>query len=291
MTTRNPLHLHDKKLQKLEEKALDIREDIIKMLLESSSGHTAGSLGMVDVFVALYFHALNHDPINPDWPSRDRLILSNGHIAPVRYATMAHAGYFKKGLLQTLRKFGSPLQGHPELGTLPGLETTSGPLGEGASQAAGMAYAAKMDNKKWHVYCLLGDGELDEGQNWESFLFASNHNLSNLTFIIDRNFIQLDGNTEDICPLEPLDKKLESFGINVISCAGNNIREITEAIELAQSNPDKPTAIIANTTPGCGVSFMENDYTWHGKTPNKEEAKKALQELKTLRGKITRDHR
>jgi transketolase len=289
--TRNPLHLHDRKLKRLEEKALTIREDIIKMLLESGSGHTAGSLGMVDVFVALYFHALSHDPKKPDWPSRDRLILSNGHIAPVRYATMAHAGYFKKDLLKTLRKFGSPLQGHPEHDRLPGLETTSGPLGEGASQAAGMAYSAKMDNKKWRVYCLLGDGELNEGQNWESFLFASKYKLGNLTYIIDRNFIQLDGNTEDICPLEPLDKKLESFGLNVISCAGNNIREIVEAIELAQSNTDKPTAIIANTTPGCGVSFMENDYTWHGKTPNKEQAKKALQELKTLGRKLTSDHK
>jgi len=288
---RKPLHLHDNKLKRLEKKANEIREDLVRSLIEAGSGHSAGTLGMADIFVAMYFHIMNHDPKKPKWKDRDRLILSNGHIAPIQYATMAHAGYFKKNLLMTLRKFGSPLQGHPEKDRLPGIETTSGPLGEGASQAAGMAYVGLLEQRPWRVYCLLGDGELDAGQNWEAFLFAAKYNLYNLTFIIDRNNIQIDGTTEDVMPIESLENKLEAFNLNVIRCPGNNIREFVAAIEHAHGVSEKPTAIIADTIPGYGIDFMEYDFTWHGKPPGKgKEAQEALAQLRTLGGKIQSEH-
>lgn len=288
---RKPLQLHDKKLKQLEKKAVEIREDLIKMLVEAGSGHSAGTLGMADIFVAMYFHILNHDPKNPDWKDRDRLVLSNGHIAPICYVTMAHAGYFKKELIMTLRKFGSPLQGHPEREWLQGLETTSGPLGEGASQAAGMAYVGLLDKCPWRVYCIMGDGELDEGQNWEAFLFAGKYNLYNLTFIIDRNNIQIDGTTEQVMPLESLEEKLRAFNLNVIRCSGNNIAEFVAAVEHAHGVSEKPTVIIADTIPGYGVDFMEYDCSWHGKTPAKgKEADEALKRLRTLGGKIISEH-
>lgn len=268
-------------LQELERKANDIRRDIIKMLENAGSGHSGGALGMADVFTALYFTVLRHDPKNPAWEERDRLILSNGHICPVRYAAMAHAGYFKKEELLTLRKFGSRLQGHPERKKLPGVETTSGPLGSGLSQAAGMAYVGKyLDKKNWRVYCATSDGEHDSGNTWEAIMFAGKYKLNNLTQIIDRNNIQIDGYTEDIMPLEPLKEKYEAFNWHVIDVDGHNIEQIIDACNMAKAIQEKPTIIIAHTIPGKGVSFMENKFEWHGKPPKPEEARMALKELK-----------
>ena len=282
--------IHDKKIKELELKANDIRQSIIEMLTEAGSGHTAGPLGMADIFTAFYFHILNHDPKNPDWEERDRLILSNGHIVPVRYATMAHAGYFPIGELKTLRKFGTRLQGHPERESLPGVENVSGPLGSGLSQAAGMALGARMDGKKFQVYCLMSDGEHDAGNLWEGAMFAGNNKLSNLTGIIDRNNIQINGMTEDVMPLEPLRDKYEAFGWHVIDIDGHNMEEIVDSVEKAKAIYEKPTLIIAHTIPGKGIEGMEFDYTWHGKPPKPEEAKKFLAELRTLKGKIESEH-
>ncbi len=277
-------------IQDLQAKSNEIRQDIIKMLLEAGSGHSAGPLGMTDVFTALYFDVLNHKPDNPSWEERDRLFLSNGHICPVRYATMAHAGYFPKSELMTLRKLGSRLQGHPERERLPGVETTSGPLGSGLAQAAGYAYAARMDGKKFRVYCVCSDGEHDAGNHWEAVLFAGKNNLNNLTAIVDRNNIQIDGHTEDVMPLEPLKAKYEAFNWHVLDIDGHNIEEIIDACNHAKAVFENPTVIIAHTIPGKGVSFMENLPEWHGKPPNVEEAKKALHELRTLGGKIKSEH-
>ncbi|OGL94380.1 transketolase, partial [Candidatus Uhrbacteria bacterium RIFOXYA2_FULL_40_9] len=277
--------------KKLEETANLIREDIIDMLVEAGSGHSAGPLGMADIFTAMYFHVLVHDPKNPDWKDRDRLILSNGHIVPVQYAAMARAGYFPKKLLMSLRKFGSPLQGHPEYRSLPGIETTSGPLGSGSSQAIGMAYAALMDKAPWRVYCLMSDGELQAGQTWEAMLFAARNKLYNCTFIIDRNNIQIDGTTEEVMPLEPLQEKFEAFGLQVLRCAGNDIREFVQVVAHAQGISEKPTVIIADTIPGYGVDFMEYDFSWHGKIPaSGAESKRAIQQIRSLGGKITSEH-
>ena len=283
-------------IKELEKKANEIRQDIIKMLVEAKSGHSGGPLGMADIFTAMYFVVLNHDPKNPEWEERDRLILSNGHICPVRYVAMAHAGYFPKQELMTLRKFGSRLQGHPERTKLPGLETTSGPLGSGLSQSAGMAYVGKhIDKKKWRVYCLMSDGEHDAGQTWEAALFAAKNRLDNLTCVLDRNNIQIDGNTEDIMPLEPLKKKYEAFNWNVIEIDGHNMKQIIDACSQAKATQGRPTMIIANTIPGKGVSFMENRYEWHGAPPGKgpddivpkeKQAEVALQELRAIREKL-----
>lgn len=288
---RKPLHLHDKEIKALEKTAAGIREDLIDMLVEAGSGHSAGPLGMVEVFTALYFHILNHDPKKPTWKNRDRLILSNGHICPVRYVAMAHAGYFPKKELMTLRKLGSRLQGHPEVHLMPALETTSGPLGEGVPQAVGMAYAALMDRQPWRVYCVMGDGEMNEGIVWEALQFAGANRLYNLTFIIDRNNIQIDGNTEDVMPLEPLDEKLEAFNFNVLRCAGNSVSDFTTAVERAHGVSEKCSVIIADTIPGYGVDYMEYDFTWHGKPPAPgKEAHEALTQLRTLAGRIQSEH-
>lgn len=278
-------------MKSLEGIANTVRQDIIKMLLEAGSGHSAGPLGMTDVFVALYFSVLNHNPKRPDWKERDRLILSNGHIVPVRYAVMARAGYFPVKELMTLRKFGSRLQGHPERTKLPGLETTSGPLGSGLSQASGMAYVGKhIDMTKWQVYCLMSDGEQEAGNTWEAAMFAGKNKLSNITAIIDRNNIQIDGYTEDIMPLEPLKEKYEAFNWHVLEVDGHNIEEIIDACNRAKAIQEKPVLIIANTIPGKGVDFMENKFEWHGKPPKEDEAKKALHELRTFKGKIESEH-
>jgi len=282
--------LHEEKLKFLEEKANQIRELIIEMLVEAGSGHSAGPLGMADIFSAFYFHILRHDPKNPDWPDRDRLILSNGHICPVRYAAMALSGYFPLEELKTLRKINSRLQGHPHRTTLPGVETSSGPLGEGISQAIGIAYAGLLDKKDYHVYCITSDGEHQEGNTWEAYMWLGKNPLPNLTIIIDRNYIQIDGITEDVMPLEPLKQKLEAFGLHVLEVDGHNIRAFVDAIREARSEWRRTSVIIAYTIPGKGVSFMEKKFEWHGKPPNKEEAKKALDELRTLGGKIISEH-
>ena len=277
-------------IHKLEETANLIRQDITEMLVEAGSGHSAGPLGMVDIFSALYFHILNHDPAKPDWSERDRLVLSNGHICPVLYASMARAGYFPVSELKTLRKFGSRLQGHPHRTALPGLETTSGPLGSGLSQAAGLALAGRMDKAKWRVVCLMSDGEQDEGNTWEGAMLAGKYKLHNLTALIDRNNIQIDGFTEDVMPLDDLKAKYEAFNWHVIEIDGHNMQEIIDSFNEAKAIFEKPTLILAHTIPGKGVSFMEYKYEWHGKPPNKEEAKLALQELRTLYGKIKSEH-
>lgn len=269
-------------LKTLQLQANHIRQDIIKMLLEAQSGHSGGPLGMTDVFTALYFNVLKHDPKKSDWSERDRLILSNGHICPVLYATLAHAGYFPKDELSTLRQLGSRLQGHPHRGTLPGIETTSGPLGSGLSQACGMALAARMDGATWRVICLMSDGEHDAGNTWEAFMLAGKNKLHNLTALVDRNNIQIDGFTEDIMPLEPLADKYRAFGWHVLEVDGHNMEQIVDAFAEAKTIFEKPTMIIAHTIPGKGVDFMENKYEWHGKAPNKEEAVDALKQLKQI---------
>lgn len=282
--------LHEKKLKFLEEKANLIRRGIIEMLVEAGSGHSAGPLGMADIFTALYFHILNHNPSEPDWSRRDRLILSNGHICPVQYVTLAYAGYFSLEELATLRKVGSRLQGHPHRGALPGVETTSGPLGSGLSQAIGVALAARLNNQKYRVYCLLSDGEHGEGNLWEAVMFAGKNRLNNLTAVIDRNNIQIDGFTEDVMPLASLRAKYEAFRWNVIDVDGHNISQFVAAVNEAQAVYEKPTVIIAHTIPGRGVSFMERDFHWHGKPPSQEEAKEALRELRTLGERIESEH-
>lgn len=276
--------------KQLELKANAIRQSIIDMLLKAGSGHSAGPLGLSDVFTALYFETLNIDPKRPDWADRDRLILSCGHVCPVLYATLAHRGFFPLAELGTLRRFGSPLQGHPHYGELPGVENSSGPLGQGLSQAIGLTLAANMDAKKWRTYAILSDGEHDEGQTWEAILFAGKNKLHNLTAIVDRNNIQIDGFTENIMPLEPLSDKYRAFNWNVLEIDGHNLDEIIGALRHARSVFEKPTVIIAHTIPGKGVDFMENDYHWHGLPPNPAQAHLAIKELRTLRGKIRSEH-
>lgn len=283
--------LTDVEVTSLTLRAEDIRESIIKMLVEAGSGHTAGPLGMADIFTALYFNILKHNPLHPEWAERDRLILSNGHIVPVLYATMAHAGYFPVQELKTLRKFGSRLQGHPHRESLPGLENSSGPLGCGLSQAIGMALMDRLENHKpnRYFYCCMGDGEINEGQVWESLLLLNKYKLNKVIPIIDRNTIQIDGYTEDVLPLESLKDKLESFNFHVIEIDGHNFRDIVGAINKAKSSLDKATVIIAHTIPGKGVVEFEGDFRWHGKAPTKEEGRVALKELRSLRGKVTID--
>lgn len=287
------MNLTDQKIQDLEIKANAIRMSIIEMLLQAKSGHTAGPLGMADIFTYLYFHELRHDPQNPLWSDRDRLILSNGHINPVLYATMAHAGYFPVSELLTLRQFGSRLQGHPHREFMPWLETSSGPLGSGLSQAVGMALADRIDrgvkNERF-FYCMLGDGELNEGQNWEAIMLAGKEKIHNLIAIVDRNNIQIDGYTEDIMPLDDLSEKWKAFGWHVQEIDGHNFEMIDDAVGKAKAYFDKPSVIIARTIPGKGVKEFERDYTWHGKAPNTEEADMALKELRTLGGQIMSEH-
>ena len=287
------MSLTDSKILELETKANDIRMSIIEMLVEAGSGHTAGPLGMADIFTLLFFHALKHDPKNPGWPARDRVVLSNGHICPVYYATLAHSGYLPVEELKTLRKFGTRLQGHPHREYLPILETSSGPLGAGLSQAVGMAIADRMDggqNSGRTIYALLSDGEHDEGNTWEAVLLAAKEKLHNLIAIIDRNNIQIDGFTEDIMPLDDMGKKYESFNWHVQEIDGHNFHEIDAAINRAKAVFEKPSVIIARTIPGKGVVEFERDFRWHGKPPNKDEAKMALNELRTLGGRIKSEH-
>ncbi len=281
----------DYSIQELEAKANAIRVDIIKMLEHAGSGHSAGPLGLADIFTALYFQILKHDPKHPDWDERDILILSNGHCVPVRYAAMAHAGYFPREELVTLRQFGSRLQGHPERLRLPGLETTSGPLGSGLSQATGIALALAMDQIKhrW-VYAVMSDGELDEGNSWEAAMLVAKYKPGNLIAIVDRNNIQIDGPTEKVMPLEGLREKWEAFGWHVLEINGNDIGAVISAVDQAKAIVEKPVVIIAHTIPGKGIDFMEYDFHWHGVAPDHEQAAKALKELRTLGGKIRSEH-
>jgi transketolase len=276
-------------VEKISEKARVIREHIIRMLLAAGSGHAAGSLGLADVFAALYFGVLKFDPKRPNLEDRDRFILSNGHVCPVWYATLAEAGFFPAEELKTLRKLHSRLQGHPIAHLLPGVENTSGSLGQGLSFACGVAQAAKLKNQKQAIYCVMGDGEQDEGQVWEAYTFAVAHRLDNLTVIIDRNAIQSEGYTEDILPLEPLAQKLNAFGLHVQEIDGHNIEAIIDACKQARAVATKPSVIIANTIPGKDIEFMEGEYAWHAKAPNKEQAQEALRELRSLKGKIQYD--
>ncbi len=281
----------DYSLKQLEQKSNIIREDIIRMLEHAGSGHSAGPLGLADIFTALYFDILKHDPKKPDWEERDILLLSNGHCVPVRYAAMAEAGYFPKAELMTLRKLGSRLQGHPERMRLPGLETTSGPLGCGISQAAGIALAMRMDGQQHRrVYVVTGDGELDEGNAWEGIMLAGKYQLNNITAIVDRNNIQIDGPTESVMPLEDLKQKWESFGWHALEIDGNDIEAVIDACMMAKAITEKPVVLIAYTIPGKGVDFMEGDFNWHGAPPNHDQAVKALHELRTLGGKIRSEH-
>ena len=293
-------HLRGSEITHLETTANAIRQSIIEMLTAAGSGHTAGPLGMADIFTLLYFHILEHDPNNPDWPERDRVILSNGHICPVLYATLAHAGYFPIEELVTLRKLGTRLQGHPHRGALPGIETSSGPLGSGLSQAVGMALAERMDNpySSKYFYCLTGDGELNEGQIWEAAMLAGKEQLHNLIVIIDRNGIQIDGYTKDVMPLEPLRAKFESFNFDVQEVDGHNIRSVNDAIGKAQSVYSQPSVIIAHTIASKGVDVFERDFRWHGNPPGKgpedrvprdKQAEVALEKLRTLVGAIKKD--
>lgn len=294
--------LTDKQKDDLAVTANKIRQSIIEMLVEAGSGHTAGPLGMADIFTALYFHLLKHDPKKPDWEERDRVILSNGHICPVLYATMAHNGYFPVKELKTLRKFGSRLQGHPHREYLPAVETSSGPLGSGLSQAVGMALADRIDrgnSSGRFFYCLMSDGELDAGNTWEGAMLAGKENLWNLIGIIDRNSIQIDGYTEDIMPLEPLREKWESWNWHVIEIDGHNFEEIVDAVNQGKAVFNKPTMIIAHTIPGKGVPEFERDFRWHGNPPGKgptdkipadKQAEVALKALRTLGGKVTGEH-
>jgi len=261
-------------------KAAHIRLNIIRSLAASGSGHLGGSLGLADVFTVLYFDRMNHQPENPSWPGRDRLVLSIGHVAPVLYATLAAAGYFPEKELLTLRKLGSRLQGHPGRDHgLPGLELSAGSLGQGISVAVGMAISAKMDNKKHRIYCVTGDGELQEGSVWEAAMSAAHHKLDNLTVIVDRNKLQIDGKVSDVMEIEPLAEKWKAFGWEVFECDGNNIRDLIHTFEKAGNTRGMPSVIIANTRMGKGVHSIEDDYRWHGKAPSPNEANQFIQEL------------
>lgn len=274
--------------KELEKKANDIRKDLIDMLTEAKSGHSAGSLGMADVLTALYFGGvIKYDSKKPNWPERDYVVVSNAHICPVWYAVLAHAGYFNKKELKTLRKLGSILQGHPHRQSVPGIETSGGSLAQGLSIACGMAYNfAKLDKKDNWVWALTSDGEHDEGSMWEAAMFAGKYKLFNITQIMDRNNIQIDGYTEDVMPIEPLKDKYEAFGWHVMDVDGHNTKEIIDACHKSKAIFEKPSLIIAHTIPGKGVDFIEWQYSWHGKVPNKEQAQEALKELRTLGGRI-----
>ena len=285
--------LSDLETKKLESHAAQIRYSIVQMLIEAGSGHTAGPLGMTDVFTYLYFKFLNHDPKRPNMKERDRVVLSNGHICAVLYATMAHAGYFPVSELLTLRKFKSRLQGHPHREWLPGIETSSGPLGSGLSQAVGMALADRMENGRQsskQIVCLTGDGELNCGQIWEAVMLAGKEKIQNLTVVVDRNNIQIDGFTEDIMPLNPLADKWRAFNWHVIEVDGHNMRALDEAFGQARSVFDRPTVILAQTIPSKGIPEFERKFEWHGKPPTTPEEKKiALHALRSMGGRVKVD--
>lgn len=285
--------LTEEKVRFLSGMAHTVREDILNMLLEAGSGHTAGPLGMADVFTFLYFHALRHKPKEPLWNERDRVILSNGHICPVQYAAMARSGYFSVEELLTLRKLHSRLQGHPHREYLPGVEVSSGPLGSGLAQAVGMALADRIDlgvSTQKTFYCLMSDGEQESGVIWEAALLGGRERLHNVIGIIDRNDIQIDGFTHDVMPLEPLAEKWRAFNWHVQECDGHNFYDMFNCISRAQSVTEYPSLIIAHTVPGKGVPGFERDYKLHGYPPNKQDAVEALKKLRTLDGRIQSEH-
>ncbi|WP_461205928.1 transketolase [Clostridium sp. DL1XJH146] len=259
--------------------AKEIRKDIVRMLTESASGHPGGSLSAVEILTTLYFNEMNIDPENPKDPNRDRFVLSKGHAAPVLYSTLARRGYFSVDELMTLRKLGSILQGHPNMNYVPGIDMSTGSLGQGISTAVGMALAGKIDNKDYRVYSLLGDGELEEGQVWEAAMAAAHYKLNNLTAFIDFNGLQIDGDTCKVMNPNPIDEKFKAFGWNVVTIDGHDYDAIMEAIAEAKSVEDKPTAIVCKTVKGKGVSFMENQAGWHGSAPNKEQCEQAIKEI------------
>lgn len=267
------------KHEHLQQKASIIRQEIIKMLNLSKSGHPGGSLSAADIVTSLYFQEMNIDTKNPKWEDRDRFILSKGHAAPVLYAALAEKGFFDKEELKYLRKAGAMLQGHPDMKGTPGVDMSTGSLGQGISAANGMALAAKLNNKEYRVYALLGDGEVQEGLVWEAAMFAAHYKLDNITAFLDYNGLQIDGENEKVMNINPIDKKWEAFGWNVIVIDGHNFEEIIDAIKKSKECNGKPTMIIAKTIKGKGVSYMENVSGWHGTAPNDEDTKKALQEL------------
>ncbi len=268
------------KLENLQEKSKSIRKNIVEMVYSASSGHPGGSLSIADIFTALYFSEVNVDVNNPKKEDRDRVVLSKGHCSPALYATLAEKGFIPKEDLKTFRKIDSYLQGHPDMKKIPGVDMTSGSLGQGLSVANGMALAGKMDNKDYRVYCIMGDGEIQEGQVWEAAMSSSQYELDNLCVIVDNNNLQIDGEIKKVMNPYPIDEKFKSFGFNTLVIDGNNFEEILKAFESAKEVKGKPTAIIAKTVKGKGVSFMENNAFWHGKAPNEEEYKIAMEELK-----------
>ena len=269
----------NKNVQELKAIAKTVRGDIISMLTESASGHPGGSLSSADIVTALFFGEMNIDVNNPKDENRDRFVLSKGHAAPVLYSALARKGYFPVEELKTLRKINSRLQGHPSMRYLPGIDMSTGSLGQGISSAVGMALAGKLDKKSYRVYTILGDGELEEGQVWEAAMSAAHYKLNNLTAFIDFNGLQIDGNIEDVMNPSPIDKKFEAFGWNTIIIDGHNIEEILGAIEKAKACTDKPTVVVCKTVKGKGVSFMENQASWHGTAPSTEQCAKALEEI------------
>lgn len=256
-----------------------IRKDIVSMICKSKSGHPGGSLSAVEILTALYFDQMNIDPTNPKMEDRDRFVLSKGHAAPALYATLAERGYFDKEELSSLRKLGSMLQGHPDMKKIPGVEMSTGSLGQGFSVACGMAMAAKLDNAPWNVYALLGDGEVQEGIIWEAAMSAAHYKLDNMIAFLDYNGLQIDGEVESVMSINPIEDKFRTFGWNVITIDGHDFDQIFAALDMAKDTVDKPTMIIAKTVKGKGVSFMENQASWHGSAPNEEQLEQALSEL------------
>lgn len=271
--------IEQKMLEEFQKRAQNVRKNIIEMVYSAKSGHPGGSLSITDILVALYFSELRINENNPKDENRDRFVLSKGHCSPALYAVLAEKGFIPEKDLKSFRKIDSYLQGHPDMKKIPGVDMTSGSLGQGLSVSNGMAIAGKLDNKDYRVYCILGDGEIEEGQVWEAAMSSSHYKLDNLCVIVDNNNLQIDGKIEDVMNPHPIDKKFESFGFNVIKIDGHNFEEILEAFEKAKNTKGKPTAIIAKTIKGKGISYMENNVGWHGKAPNEEEYNLAIKEL------------
>lgn len=268
-----------KNTRELEEISKEVRRGIIEEVYRAESGHPGGSLSIADILTVLYFNVLNIEPTNPKWEDRDRFVLSKGHCSPALYSILANRGYFDKELLKTFRNLESNLQGHPDMNKVPGVDMTTGSLGQGLSVANGMAIAGKLNNKQYRVYCLLGDGEIEEGQVWEAAMTANKYKLDNLCVIVDNNNLQIDGTIEEVMSSYPIDEKFKSFGFQIINIDGHNIQEIIDAFDVAKNVKGKPTCIIAKTIKGKGVSFMENKAEWHGKAPTEEQYNLAMKEL------------